>query len=192
MPLAEDARSDRIRAVDVLADDRDQDVPVACVHLITFSGPAGPSQGSAGYNAGVSSVSPAIDPSIASLLGRVWPSLPGVATRAGALGFPWAAVSTPFVRREGGRVVGHVGVIDLPLVLAGHDHDYQRSEPVEGVTYVVSGGGGASIRPTGTADFTSVSVSTTHFLDLLVYDDRLVARAIDASGSLVDRFTLTR
>ena len=81
---------------------------------------------------------------------------------------------------------------DVPLVLAGHDHDYQRSEPVDGVTYVVSGGGGASIRPTGTADFTSVSVSTTHFLDLLVYDDRLVARAIDASGRLVDRFTLTR
>lgn len=81
---------------------------------------------------------------------------------------------------------------DVPLVLAGHDHDYQRSEPVDGVTYVVSGGGGAGIRPTGTADFTSVSTSTTHFLDLLVYDDRLVARAIDASGRLVDRFTLTR
>lgn len=67
----------------------------------------------------VSLTPPAIDPSIASLLGRVWPSLPGVATRAGALGFPWAAVSTPFVRRDGERVVGHVGVIELPLVLAG-------------------------------------------------------------------------
>jgi GNAT superfamily N-acetyltransferase len=62
---------------------------------------------------------PAIDPALAALLGRVWPALPGAATRAGALGFPWAAVSTPFVRREGEHVVGHVGVIELPLVLAG-------------------------------------------------------------------------
>jgi len=92
---------------------------VASVHLITCSGRAGPSQGSAGYNAVVSSLPPAIDPSIASLLGRVWPRLPDVAARAGALGSPWAAVSTPFIRREGERVVGHVGVIELPLVLAG-------------------------------------------------------------------------
>lgn len=28
---------------------------------------------------------------------------------------------------------------DVPLVLAGHDHDYQRSRPIDGVTYVVSG-----------------------------------------------------
>ena len=60
-----------------------------------------------------------IEPSIATLLGRVWPRVPGAAARAGALGFPWAAVSTAFVRREGERVVGHVGVIELPLVLAG-------------------------------------------------------------------------
>jgi ribosomal protein S18 acetylase RimI-like enzyme len=60
-----------------------------------------------------------IDPSLAVLLGRVWPGLPGAAVRAEALGFAWAAVSTPFVRREDGRIVGHVGVIELPLVAAG-------------------------------------------------------------------------
>jgi ribosomal protein S18 acetylase RimI-like enzyme len=67
----------------------------------------------------VSPTTAAIDPSIATLLGRVWPRVPGAAARAGALGFPWAAASTAFVRREGERVVGHVGVIELPLVLAG-------------------------------------------------------------------------
>ncbi len=46
-------------------------------------------------------------------------SLPATAVRAEALGFAWAAVSTPFVRREGERVVGHVGLIELPLVVAG-------------------------------------------------------------------------
>lgn len=79
---------------------------------------------------------------------------------------------------------------DVPLVLAGHDHDYQRSRPLDGVTYVVSGGG-AKLRPTGREDFTAVSSSTLHFVDLLVYADRIDARAIDQSGRLLDAFTLT-
>lgn len=78
---------------------------------------------------------------------------------------------------------------DVPLVLAGHDHDYQRSVPVNDVTYVVSGAG-AKLTPTGQEDFTAVSSSTLHFLDLLVYRDRIVGRAIDHSGELVDEFTL--
>jgi hypothetical protein len=80
---------------------------------------------------------------------------------------------------------------DVPLVLAGHDHDYQRSKPVDGVTYVISGAA-AKLRATGTKDFTAVSSSTRHFLDLLFYDDRLVGRAIDQSGRLVDAFEISR
>lgn len=78
---------------------------------------------------------------------------------------------------------------DVPLVLAGHDHDYQRSTPQDGVTYVVSGAG-AQLRPTGRAEFTAVSASTLHYLDLLFYDDRLIVRAIDQSGVLVDTFAI--
>jgi 3',5'-cyclic AMP phosphodiesterase CpdA len=80
---------------------------------------------------------------------------------------------------------------EVPLVLAGHDHDYQRSVLIDGVTYVVSGAGAKS-RPTGQEDFTAVSASTLHFLDLLFYHDRVVGRAIDQSGLLVDTFTISR
>ncbi|EON22069.1 MULTISPECIES: metallophosphoesterase family protein [Nocardioides] len=80
---------------------------------------------------------------------------------------------------------------DVPLVLAGHDHDYQRSKAINGVTYVVSGAG-AKLRPTGHEDFTAVSASTLHFVDMLVYSDRIVLRAIDQDGMLVDMFTLRR
>ncbi|MGH3365826.1 MAG: metallophosphoesterase family protein [Nocardioidaceae bacterium] len=80
---------------------------------------------------------------------------------------------------------------DVPLVLAGHDHDYQRSEPIRDVTYVVSGGG-ATLRPTGSRPFTAVSASVLHFLDIAVYRDRLLVRAVDQSGGLVDRFALHR
>lgn len=92
------------------------------------------------------------------------------------------------VRATWGPLFAEAGV---PLVLAGHDHDYQRSVPQDGVTYVVSGAG-AKLRATGQADFTAVSTSTLHYLDLLVYDDRLVGRAIDQAGVLVDSFTITR
>lgn len=77
------------------------------------------------------------------------------------------------------------------LVLAGHDHDYQRSTPENGVTYVVSGAG-AKLRAAGSRDFTAVSTSQLHYLDLLVYADRLEGRAIDQTGRLVDSFTITR
>ena len=36
---------------------------------------------------------------------------------------------------------------DVALVLAGHDHDYQRSKPIGGVTYVVSGARPHSAQP---------------------------------------------
>lgn len=92
------------------------------------------------------------------------------------------------VRKAWGPMFAESGV---PLVLAGHDHDYQRSTPQDGVTYVVSGAG-AKVRTTGRQDFTAVSSSTLHYLDLLIYDDRLIGRAIDQSGTLVDTFTITR
>ncbi len=80
---------------------------------------------------------------------------------------------------------------DVPLVLAGHDHDYQRSEPIDGVTYVVSGGA-ATLRPTGREDFTEVSTSTLHYVDLLAENDLLTLRAIDQAGMLFDSVELTR
>jgi GNAT superfamily N-acetyltransferase len=60
-----------------------------------------------------------LDPRLAALLGGVWPGLPAAAARAAELGFSWAAVSAPFVRWEGSRAVGHVGLVELPLVIEG-------------------------------------------------------------------------
>ena len=79
----------------------------------------------------------------------------------------------------------------VPLVLAGHDHDYQRSNPIDGVTYIVSGGA-ATLRPTGRADFTAISASTRHFLDLSFYPHSVIGQAIDQHGTLVDSFEIRR
>lgn len=80
---------------------------------------------------------------------------------------------------------------DVPLVLAGHDHDYQRSTPVDGVTYVVYGGAG-TLRPTGREDFTEMNASVRHFLDLGASPTALTGRAIDQRGGHLDEFTLHR
>ncbi|MEJ7834269.1 MAG: metallophosphoesterase [Nocardioides sp.] len=80
---------------------------------------------------------------------------------------------------------------EVPLVLSGHDHDYQRSRLIDGVTYVVSGGA-ATLRPTGHQDFTAASTSTLHYVDLLLEPDRLTLRAIDRNGMQFDSVELER
>jgi Icc-related predicted phosphoesterase len=73
----------------------------------------------------------------------------------------------------------------VQLVISGHDHDYQRSVPIEGVTYVVTGGA-AGTRRTGEDDFTAASFSWHHFVELGVFADRLVLRAVNQDGRVAD------
>jgi 3',5'-cyclic AMP phosphodiesterase CpdA len=78
----------------------------------------------------------------------------------------------------------------VQLVLSGHDHDYQRSQRMKGVTYIVSGAAAGS-RRTGDRDFTARSFAWHHFVELDVYPDHLVGRAINQSGRVADTWTLT-
>lgn len=77
---------------------------------------------------------------------------------------------------------------DVDLVLAGHDHDYQRTHPISGTTYIVSGGG-AKTRPTDRADFTAYAASVLHYLDIGVWDDHLDVTAYSTAGPF-DHVTL--
>jgi 3',5'-cyclic AMP phosphodiesterase CpdA len=77
----------------------------------------------------------------------------------------------------------------VQLVLSGHDHDYQRSKPINGVTYVVSGGA-AGTRRTGEDDFTAVSFSWHNFVELAVFHDRLVIRAVNQDVRVADEAVL--
>ena len=49
----------------------------------------------------------------------------------------------------------------VQLVLNGHEHDYERTRPIENVTYVVTGGGGRHLRSVGTSGFTAYSGSAS-------------------------------
>lgn len=77
----------------------------------------------------------------------------------------------------------------VDLVLSGHDHDYQRSKKINGVTYVVTGAG-AKLRATGHDEFTAISWSTHNFVDLAIHQDRIDAQAVDHNERAIDTFTL--
>jgi len=85
-------------------------------------------------------------------------------------------------RRLVSPIAEHHGV---QLVLSGHEHDYERSRPINGVTYVVSGAG-SETRRTGREDFTAAAWSWHHFLDISVYPDRLVVRAVNQDVRVFD------
>ena len=77
----------------------------------------------------------------------------------------------------------------VDLVLAGHDHHYERTHPTDGTTYVVSGGG-CKTTAVGRSGFTAVAESTLQFLHVDMRGDHLTARSIRPDGSLADRFEL--
>jgi 3',5'-cyclic AMP phosphodiesterase CpdA len=74
----------------------------------------------------------------------------------------------------------------VDLVLAGHDHDYERTHPIYGVTYVVTGGGGRGTRDVGDSEFTAYSVQVAHFVHVTVEPTRMRLVAIDALGEPFD------
>ncbi len=78
----------------------------------------------------------------------------------------------------------------VDLVLSGHVRDYERFQPGDGITYVVTGGGGASLQSLG-SDRTSVAAASVHhFLSIEATPDRLSARVIDDHGTVIDTFSL--
>lgn len=80
----------------------------------------------------------------------------------------------------------------VQLVLAGHDHSYERTKPMNGVEYIVTGGGGKGTYNVGASDFTAFSESVIHFVYADVGVDQMVLHAIDAAGTEFDSVIIPR
>lgn len=80
----------------------------------------------------------------------------------------------------------------VQLVLAGHDHDYERIIPQRGVHYIVTGGGGVGTRGVGRSSFTAFSDDVIHFVYAEASADELVVHAIDATGTEFDSVAIVR
>jgi len=77
----------------------------------------------------------------------------------------------------------------VDLVLAGHDHHYERTHPQQGITHLVSGGG-CKTTGAGHSSFTAASASILQFLLVDIDGDRLTASCIAVDGTVADRFEL--
>ena len=78
----------------------------------------------------------------------------------------------------------------VDLVLSGHEHNYQRSHPINGIVYLTSGGGGASIYPPIPRAEAAVQHGRHHFLEAELTATTLRVDAIDVDGHLLDTLTL--
>jgi hypothetical protein len=81
---------------------------------------------------------------------------------------------------------------NVPVVLQGHDHHYERTEPQNGVTYFVTGGGGAGTYPVEPADFAANAQEVVQMLYVTADDKELVVHAIDGSGKEFDQHVVTK
>jgi hypothetical protein len=71
-------------------------------------------------------------------------------------------------------------------VFSGHEHDYERTVPIDGVTYFVTGGGGCEPREVGRSSFTAFSDDVLHFVYGVLEEDSLVLHAFDGAGNRFD------
>jgi len=73
----------------------------------------------------------------------------------------------------------------VDIVFNGHDHDYERSF-VNGVYYIVTGGGGAPLYANGYNSWTQFSASEYHCCRIAITDDTLLFQAIKPDGTVID------
>jgi hypothetical protein len=81
---------------------------------------------------------------------------------------------------------------DMDLVFAGHDHDYERTYPINGLTYIVTGGGGAPLHSVGSNSWTAYAESTYEFCRVLVRGLHLELRAIKPDGAVFDSLIIEK
>jgi len=79
----------------------------------------------------------------------------------------------------------------VKLYINGHEHHYERTQPINGTTYLITGHGGASLRPVGKHDWTAYAVSRYGFSALEVYRDRIEIKGIGTDGQVFDRGIIT-
>lgn len=75
----------------------------------------------------------------------------------------------------------------VKLWINGHDHNYQRSNPIDGVTYLVCGGGGASLYPVQAQSWTAFAETTHSFGIVEVYQDQILVTGVNSKSEIIDR-----
>lgn len=90
----------------------------------------------------------------------------------------------------------------VDMVLAGHDHNYERTlpmkgdlvaaSPAEGTVFLVAGGGGAALYTNGTDFWTAYSEKTQNFTVLRLRAGTLQLDAYRDDGTMIDTFAISK
>lgn len=80
----------------------------------------------------------------------------------------------------------------VQLYINGHDHNYARSRPIDGTTYLTVGNGGAALRPVVSGPDTARAVSAYGFTSFRADAAALTINAWDTQGQLMDSTLLKR
>ncbi len=80
----------------------------------------------------------------------------------------------------------------VPLYLCGHDHGYERFNPINGTTHIVNGGGGAPLYQFGKSPQTAFASPQFSFMTFDVYQDKIITKAIATDGKVFDRAIITK
>jgi len=78
----------------------------------------------------------------------------------------------------------------VEVVIAGHDHNYERTKRIKGTTYIVSGSAGAPIRPVRPRSFSAAARTEPHYVLFDVENGRMIMRAINLRGDTFDTFRI--
>lgn len=73
----------------------------------------------------------------------------------------------------------------VQLYINGHEHDYERTQAIEGTTYLVCGAGAKS-RPVKRSEWTEYSTREFSFAALDVYADQIIVRGINTQNQVFD------
>lgn len=77
----------------------------------------------------------------------------------------------------------------VKLYICGHDHNYERTQPIKGTTYIVCGAG-SSTRFVGRSSWTAFAVSSLSFASFEIYANRMEIKAINSDGKIFDHVIL--
>jgi len=104
----------------------------------------------------------------------------------------YSSVPAEWAARERESLAPLFAKYGVDLVLAGHDHAYERSQTMQGVTYLVTGGGGAASYESSAAlpAHTAVRSSAHHWTQLAFDGARLIVNVVDDRGRHLDGFEI--
>lgn len=82
----------------------------------------------------------------------------------------------------------------VDLCLSGHNHLYERTNKIDGVTYIVSGGGSASLHKfASSVDYSRAKVeSTYHYLRIRGNINSLAIEAVNSENKIFDQALLSK